>query len=174
MRAYMYVSSPPRKPGAETCKVLRRCCKAKNFQLALRQKPQHVICQQPSSIQRGSLCCSWLLNSLNHGQSAEARYGKLGPTNFGLDFRYPMSFLASLCSLGPVQDRALRTSSLRFTRTTLHHSCLRQPRRYTSIWRSHVNFVLAPWIALYATGVPCAPYLPLLHGTRSTQPCRTC
>lgn len=38
---------------------------AKNFQLALRQKPQHVICQ----------------------------YGKLGPTNFGLDFRYPMSVI---------------------------------------------------------------------------------
>lgn len=38
---------------------------AKNFQLALRQKPQHVICQ----------------------------YGKLSPTNFGLDFRYPLSVI---------------------------------------------------------------------------------
>lgn len=36
---------------------------AKNFQLALRQKPQHVICQ----------------------------YGKLSDTNFGLDFKYPLS-----------------------------------------------------------------------------------
>lgn len=36
---------------------------AKNFQLALEQKPQHVICQ----------------------------YGKLSATNFGLDFRYPLS-----------------------------------------------------------------------------------
>ncbi|CAE7873610.1 tub-1 [Symbiodinium sp. KB8] len=42
-----------------------RPAQAKNFQLALRQKPQHVICQ----------------------------YGKLGPTNFGLDFRYPMSVI---------------------------------------------------------------------------------
>jgi len=38
---------------------------AKNFQLALRQKPKHVICQ----------------------------FGKLGPTNFGLDFRYPLSVI---------------------------------------------------------------------------------
>jgi len=38
---------------------------AKNFQLALRQKPQHVICQ----------------------------YGKIGSTNFGLDFRYPLSVI---------------------------------------------------------------------------------
>ncbi|CAE8740580.1 unnamed protein product, partial [Polarella glacialis] len=38
---------------------------AKNFQLALRQKPQHCICQ----------------------------FGKIGPTNFGLDFRYPMNVI---------------------------------------------------------------------------------
>lgn len=36
---------------------------AKNFQLALRQRPDHVICQ----------------------------FGKLGPTSFGLDFKYPLS-----------------------------------------------------------------------------------
>lgn len=36
---------------------------AKNFQLALRQKPDHVLCQ----------------------------YGKLSDTNFGLDFKFPLS-----------------------------------------------------------------------------------
>merc|ERR1712060_178485 len=38
---------------------------AKNFQIALRQKPTHVICQ----------------------------YCKLGPTKFGLDFKYPLSVI---------------------------------------------------------------------------------
>lgn len=38
---------------------------ARNFQLALRQKPEHVICQ----------------------------YGKIGPQTFGLDFRYPLSVI---------------------------------------------------------------------------------
>ena len=48
---------------------------AKNFQLALRQKPQHVICQ----------------------------YGKLGPTNFGLDFRYPLSVVqAFACAVSTI------------------------------------------------------------------------
>lgn len=48
---------------------------AKNFQLALSQKPEHVICQ----------------------------YGKIGPSTFSLDFRYPLSviqaFGASLTTL---------------------------------------------------------------------------
>ncbi|CAJ1329180.1 unnamed protein product [Effrenium voratum] len=43
---------------------------AKNFQLALRQKPQHVICQ----------------------------YGKLSSTNFGLDFRYPLSVIQAFAA----------------------------------------------------------------------------
>uniref|UniRef100_A0A7S2NPK2 Tubby C-terminal domain-containing protein n=1 Tax=Zooxanthella nutricula TaxID=1333877 RepID=A0A7S2NPK2_9DINO len=38
---------------------------AKNFQLALSQKPEHVICQ----------------------------YGKIGPMTFSLDFRYPLSVI---------------------------------------------------------------------------------
>eukprot|EP00747_Dinoflagellata_sp_TGD_P168936 gnl/TRDRNA2_/TRDRNA2_196563_c0_seq1.p1 gnl/TRDRNA2_/TRDRNA2_196563_c0~~gnl/TRDRNA2_/TRDRNA2_196563_c0_seq1.p1 ORF type:complete len:299 (+),score=48.47 gnl/TRDRNA2_/TRDRNA2_196563_c0_seq1:96-992(+) len=38
---------------------------AKNFQLSLRQKPDHVICQ----------------------------FGKVGPNTFGLDFKYPMSVI---------------------------------------------------------------------------------
>jgi hypothetical protein len=38
---------------------------AKNFQLALRQKPEHVICQ----------------------------FGKIGPSTFSLDFRYPLSVI---------------------------------------------------------------------------------
>lgn len=40
---------------------------AKNFQLALAQKPEHVICQ----------------------------YGKIGPMTFSLDFRYPLSVIQS-------------------------------------------------------------------------------
>lgn len=48
---------------------------AKNFQLALRQKPEHVICQ----------------------------FGKVGPNTFGLDLRYPLSIIqafgASLTTL---------------------------------------------------------------------------
>jgi len=55
----------------------RRCVKSspKNFQLALRQKPDHIICQ----------------------------YCKIGPSTFGLDFKYPLSvvqaFSASLTTL---------------------------------------------------------------------------
>lgn len=48
---------------------------AKNFQLALQQKPEHVICQ----------------------------YGKIGPQTFSLDFKYPLSvvqaFAVSLTTL---------------------------------------------------------------------------
>jgi hypothetical protein len=38
---------------------------AKNFQLAMEERPEHVICQ----------------------------YGKIGPTTFSLDFRYPLSVI---------------------------------------------------------------------------------
>jgi len=54
-----------------------RCIQSspKNFQLALRQKPDHVVCQ----------------------------YGKIGPSTFGLDFKYPLSvvqaFSASMTTL---------------------------------------------------------------------------
>ena len=119
-----------------------RPAQAKNFQLALRQKPQHVICQwlggkKPKAQASGQSC--------DQGASVteRLRYGKLGPTNFGLDFRYPMSALAEFPTV------LWKASSASLARTWL--------RRDTGLRCSHVDVVLVPrpLVTVLDTLLPC-------------------